>query len=197
MSGRRPHLWAASKATIAAPRLRAAPGCAERLLRPLPHAAHPRPATALARRNGTPRQPLLVPAARGVLRLAPYVSPDCLEGLTQYSHCWVLYLFHANTSERAGRNDRGCRLAGGSRTRRSWVADCLNTTGLATPQPVDGSDCGSRAPSQGWASGPRTLTLAAAQPAPLLLHNPQPPAQCEKKPLPHPSHVHHQTCPGS
>ena len=48
--------------------------------------------------NGTPRQPLLVPAARSVLKLAPFVSADCLQGLQQYSHCWVLYLFHANTS---------------------------------------------------------------------------------------------------
>jgi hypothetical protein len=53
-------------------------------------------------RNGTPRQPLLVPSARSVLRLAPNIPADCLDGLQQYSHCWVLYLFHANTSERPG-----------------------------------------------------------------------------------------------
>lgn len=41
-----------------------------------------------------------MPSARSVLKLAPSVPADCLEGLTQYSHCWVLYLFHANTSER-------------------------------------------------------------------------------------------------
>lgn len=52
----------------------------------------------LITRNGTPRQPLLVPSARSKLKLAPFVPADCLEGLQQYSHCWVLYLFHANTS---------------------------------------------------------------------------------------------------
>ncbi|KXZ51893.1 hypothetical protein GPECTOR_11g327 [Gonium pectorale] len=48
-------------------------------------------------RNGTPRQPQLVPAARSRLVLAPNVPAACLEGLQQYSHCWVLYVFHANT----------------------------------------------------------------------------------------------------
>ncbi|GIL78924.1 hypothetical protein Vretimale_220 [Volvox reticuliferus] len=48
-------------------------------------------------RNGTPRQPQLVPAARSRLVLCNNVPPACLEGLNQYSHCWVLYVFHANT----------------------------------------------------------------------------------------------------
>jgi tRNA (Thr-GGU) A37 N-methylase len=48
-------------------------------------------------RTGTPRQPHLVPAARAVLRLAPGIPPTCLEGLQQFSHCWVLYVFHENT----------------------------------------------------------------------------------------------------
>eukprot|EP00873_Tetraselmis_striata_P004981 jgi/Tetstr1/425245/TSEL_015700.t1 len=48
-------------------------------------------------RNGTPRQPLLVPLARARLQLAPGVPPGCLEGLEQYSHCWVMYIFHCNT----------------------------------------------------------------------------------------------------
>ncbi|KAK9820048.1 hypothetical protein WJX72_005461 [[Myrmecia] bisecta] len=48
-------------------------------------------------RNGTPRQPLLVPQARARLTLRPGVPPSCLEGLEQYSHCWILYVFHCNT----------------------------------------------------------------------------------------------------
>ncbi|KAG2423016.1 hypothetical protein HXX76_015614 [Chlamydomonas incerta] len=48
-------------------------------------------------RNGTPRQPQLVPAARSRLVLSPSVPAACLEGITQYSHVWVLYVFHANT----------------------------------------------------------------------------------------------------
>ncbi|KAJ7294912.1 hypothetical protein O6H91_Y224800 [Diphasiastrum complanatum] len=49
-------------------------------------------------RNGTPRQPLLVPLARACLTLSPGgVPPPALEGLDQYSHCWLLYVFHENT----------------------------------------------------------------------------------------------------
>ncbi|KAI5054599.1 hypothetical protein GOP47_0029744 [Adiantum capillus-veneris] len=49
-------------------------------------------------RNGTPRQPLLVPLARACLVLSPGGVPaTALDGLTGYSHCWLLYVFHANT----------------------------------------------------------------------------------------------------
>jgi len=50
-----------------------------------------------SQRNGTPRQPLLVPGARARIELAPWVPPLALDGLDGYSHCWVLYIFHANT----------------------------------------------------------------------------------------------------
>jgi tRNA (Thr-GGU) A37 N-methylase len=46
-------------------------------------------------RNGTPRQPLLVPAAR--LRVELSCAHDVLQGLEQWSHVWVLYVFHENT----------------------------------------------------------------------------------------------------
>ena len=49
------------------------------------------------RRNGTPRQPLLVPLARCRLRLVSDVPAATLAGLAQYSHVWVLYIFHENT----------------------------------------------------------------------------------------------------
>ncbi|KAK7265312.1 hypothetical protein RJT34_32930 [Clitoria ternatea] len=49
-------------------------------------------------RNGTPRQPLLVPLARASLVFnTTRVPPPSLEGLTDYSHCWILYVFHLNT----------------------------------------------------------------------------------------------------
>ena len=52
---------------------------------------------AAERRNGTPRQPLLVPSARARVRLKPHVPPCCLEGLEQFGHCWLLFAFHLNT----------------------------------------------------------------------------------------------------
>lgn len=39
-----------------------------------------------SRRNGTPRQPLLVPAARAALTLRPEMSGAYFEGLQEYSH---------------------------------------------------------------------------------------------------------------
>lgn len=49
-------------------------------------------------RNGTPRQPLLVSLARACLIFDPaLVPPASLEGLEEYSHCWIQYVFHLNT----------------------------------------------------------------------------------------------------
>ncbi|KAF2310229.1 hypothetical protein GH714_007318 [Hevea brasiliensis] len=49
-------------------------------------------------RNGTPRQPLLVPLARACLVFnSTRVPPVSLEGLAEYSHCWIIYVFHLNT----------------------------------------------------------------------------------------------------
>ena len=45
---------------------------------------------------GTPRQPGLVPEANAFLEIYPEFQPSLsLEGLNQYSHLWVIYLFHA------------------------------------------------------------------------------------------------------
>ncbi|KAB5514434.1 hypothetical protein DKX38_028340 [Salix brachista] len=50
-------------------------------------------------RNGTPRQPLLVPLARACLVFdSARVPPASLEGLEEYSHCWIIYVFHLNTN---------------------------------------------------------------------------------------------------
>ncbi|PIA58905.1 hypothetical protein AQUCO_00400037v1 [Aquilegia coerulea] len=51
-----------------------------------------------ATRYGTPRQPLLVPLARACLVFdTSMVPPAALEGLLEYSHCWIIYVFHLNT----------------------------------------------------------------------------------------------------
>lgn len=52
-----------------------------------------------SRRNGTPRQGgALVPSARCVVALEPHLPRDLLAGLEEYSHVWVIYVFHANTN---------------------------------------------------------------------------------------------------
>ncbi|KAL6532805.1 hypothetical protein OROGR_013765 [Orobanche gracilis] len=49
-------------------------------------------------RNGTPRQPLLVPLAKASLIFDNTRVPQAsIEGLEGYSHCWIIYVFHLNT----------------------------------------------------------------------------------------------------
>jgi tRNA-Thr(GGU) m(6)t(6)A37 methyltransferase TsaA len=44
---------------------------------------------------GIPRQPGLVPAARAVLELVPpYDRPEAVQGLEDFSHVWLLFVFH-------------------------------------------------------------------------------------------------------
>lgn len=62
-------------------------------------------------RNGTPRQPQLVPLARGRLTLAKHVQGCSLEGLEQFSHVWLVYVFHKNTDLHVGMG--GLRDEGG------------------------------------------------------------------------------------
>lgn len=48
---------------------------------------------------GIPRQPGLVPAARGRIELFPsYSDPQAFVGLDQCSHIWVQFVFHRNRS---------------------------------------------------------------------------------------------------
>ncbi|GLI66014.1 hypothetical protein VaNZ11_009717 [Volvox africanus] len=87
------HLDAKRNAAVAAAALAAAGSAMPAFpFRPIGHLQ-----SVFTERNGTPRQPQLVPAARARLVLCNNVPPACLEGLHQYTHCWVLYVFHANT----------------------------------------------------------------------------------------------------
>ena len=50
------------------------------------------------KKRGCPRQAGLCPAARGRLRLRPdIVTGHALDGLGEYSHVWLLWVFHQNT----------------------------------------------------------------------------------------------------
>lgn len=56
-------------------------------------------------RCGTPRQGGIVSESLAVLHCARDLNPQAaLEGLSSYSHCWVVYVFHQNTNlQREGR----------------------------------------------------------------------------------------------
>lgn len=62
---------------------------------------------------GIPRQPGLVPQAWATLELqAPFDSDDWSRGLEEFSHLWLIYLFHANTPTRQKSTVRPTRLGG-------------------------------------------------------------------------------------
>lgn len=51
------------------------------------------------RRNGTPRQACLVPSSRANITFHPWVHPtQSLDSLCEFSHVWVIFLFHFNTN---------------------------------------------------------------------------------------------------
>lgn len=52
---------------------------------------------------GTPRQPGLVAESRGAIVLRDDLNPDAFDGLVDFSHAWVLFVFHENQSVREGR----------------------------------------------------------------------------------------------
>ena len=50
------------------------------------------------KRMGTPRQGALVPSSRGCIEFVKSVPPELLDGIDAYSHLWVIFQFHENTS---------------------------------------------------------------------------------------------------
>lgn len=48
---------------------------------------------------GTPRQPGLAPTSRGFIKISQEFQPqDSLQGLEEFSHLWVIFLFHKNST---------------------------------------------------------------------------------------------------
>lgn len=62
---------------------------------------------------GTPRQPGLVSEAHFTIELIPpYDTRDALEGIEQFSHLWVSFIFHKNKDKRWSPKVRPPRLGG-------------------------------------------------------------------------------------
>jgi tRNA-Thr(GGU) m(6)t(6)A37 methyltransferase TsaA len=69
--------------------------------------------TPFSQRFGIPRQPGLVPEAKGILKLDPH--PDfqfALKTLEQFSHLWVIFVFHAHGGNKWKPTIRPPRLGG-------------------------------------------------------------------------------------
>jgi len=50
------------------------------------------------KRMGTPRQGQLVPSSRGCIQFVSSLPAEVLDGIDEYSHLWVIFQFHENTS---------------------------------------------------------------------------------------------------
>lgn len=62
---------------------------------------------------GIPRQPGLVPAAEGILRMqSPYNQRSMLQGLEGFSHIWVSFIFHESLEKGWKEKVRPPRLGG-------------------------------------------------------------------------------------
>lgn len=48
---------------------------------------------------GTPRQGKLVPHSRGYVELISELDSECVDGLDQFSHLWIVFMFHANDTK--------------------------------------------------------------------------------------------------
>jgi tRNA-Thr(GGU) m(6)t(6)A37 methyltransferase TsaA len=69
--------------------------------------------TPFKERFGTPRQPSLVPASWGILRLRPELNlAEALEGLEGFSHVWLIFVFHENTNKRVKAKIHPPRMGG-------------------------------------------------------------------------------------
>lgn len=65
---------------------------------------------------GIPRQPGLVPAARATLELLPpYNRPEAVRGLEDFSHLWLIFVFHGIPAGRWQPTVRPPRLGGNQR----------------------------------------------------------------------------------
>jgi tRNA-Thr(GGU) m(6)t(6)A37 methyltransferase TsaA len=51
--------------------------------------------------RGTPRQGHFAPATRGRIEFSKQIQADCTLGLEDFSHVWIVFLFHMNTNVRS------------------------------------------------------------------------------------------------
>lgn len=65
---------------------------------------------------GTPRQPGLIPAARGIFELVPpYNTPETVRALETFSHLWLLFVFDRCSDAKWHPTVRPPRLGGNAR----------------------------------------------------------------------------------
>ncbi len=73
--------------------------------------------TCFPEKFGIPRQPLLAPAAKGIIELVPpFNDPDSVVGLENCSHLWLTFIFHKHYQKAWKAKVRPPRLGGNQKT---------------------------------------------------------------------------------
>lgn len=60
----------------------------------------------------SPRQGSFAPSSRGVVQLNRQLSPEFLDGLDEFSHCWLIWLFHQASTDQLKPKIRPPKLDG-------------------------------------------------------------------------------------
>ncbi|MGH1485910.1 MAG: tRNA (N6-threonylcarbamoyladenosine(37)-N6)-methyltransferase TrmO [Cellvibrionaceae bacterium] len=68
--------------------------------------------TCFPEKFGIPRQPLLVPSAKGELILSKPYTHDCVDGLDKVTHLWLSFIFHYHLDQQWKSKVRPPRLGG-------------------------------------------------------------------------------------
>lgn len=104
------------------------------------------------KRMGTPRQGALVPSSRGFVQFSKLVSPEAVDGIDEYSHIWVIFGFHANTSLATSKKSKVRPPRGGG----------IKVGQLATRSPHRPNDLGlSLVKMERWEPSTRRLYISA------------------------------------
>jgi len=88
---------------------------------------------------GVPRQPNLVPLGKGELHLvSPFNHPDCVRGLEQFSHLWLLFIFNHTANNGWQNMVRPPRLGGNEKigifaSRSTFRPNPIGLSELQTP----------------------------------------------------------------
>ncbi|KAL4095731.1 hypothetical protein PRIC1_009104 [Phytophthora ramorum] len=71
---------------------------------------------------GTPRQGSLAPSTRAKITFQRNISPDTLVGLENFSHVWIVFVFHQNTNGKNTRAHQGLRSDSHRHTFRAKIS---------------------------------------------------------------------------
>jgi tRNA-Thr(GGU) m(6)t(6)A37 methyltransferase TsaA len=92
-------------------------------------------------RRGTPRQPILVPAARGKIKFDKKIiqNPDYFQEIQEFSHVWIIWIFSENTT--VSNKNKSCSARIAPPRLNGKKVGCLSTRSPHRPNAIGLSIC--------------------------------------------------------